>query len=260
MKVFDGWLGAETLDGPWTVQKESDELKKALADAKASGQVDFLPGGNPNDAKTLPSLKSGKVPVIFVATTPSELIVTEGEPQYVKIPGTELEYVKNTTGNMLRSTADQKLYLLLSGRWFRSASDAGPWEYVASDALPKDFATIPDDSEKENVKAAVAGTPQAKEALIANAIPQTAEVKIQETKIDPPKFDGEVKLAPVEGHVASVRRQHRDAHHPGERHVVVRGPGRRLVHGQGGGRAVVGRDVRAARDLHDPGDARRCTT
>jgi len=199
VKVFDGWLGADKLEGPWTVQKETSDLKQALADAKASGQVDFLPGGNPNDAKTLPSLKSGKVPVIFVATTPSELVVTEGEPQYVPIQGTALLYVKNTTGNMFRHTADQKLYLLLSGRWFRSASSDGPWEFVASDALPEDFAKIPDDSEKENVKAAVAGTPQAKEALIANVIPQTAEVKLKETKIDPPKFDGEVKLAPVEG-------------------------------------------------------------
>ena len=200
MKVFDGWLTAEALEGPWKVlKKESSDLKQALADAKASGQVDFLPGGNPNDAVTLPSLKSGKVPAIFVATTPSELVVTEGEPSYVPIPGTELEYVKNTTGNMFRHTADQKLYLLISGRWFRAAASDGPWEYVASDALPKDFAKIPDDSEKENVKAAVAGTPQAKEALIANAIPQTAEVKIQATKIDPPKFDGEVKLAPIEG-------------------------------------------------------------
>ncbi len=199
VKVFDGWLGADKLEGPWTVQKETSDLKKAQADAKAAGQVDFLPGGNPNDAKTLPSLKSGKVPVIFVATSPSELIVTEGEPEYVPIPGTELAYVKNTTGNMFRHAPDQKLYLLLSGRWFRSSTSASPWEHVASDALPRDFAKIPDDSEKENVKAAIAGTPQAKEALIANAIPQTAEVKIKETKIDPPKFDGEVKLQPVEG-------------------------------------------------------------
>ena len=103
VKVFDGWLGADTLEGPWKVQKETGDLKKALADAKASGQVDFLPGGNPNDAITLPSLKSGKVPLIFVATTPSELLVTEGEPEYVPIPGTALEYVKNTTGNMFRT-------------------------------------------------------------------------------------------------------------------------------------------------------------
>jgi hypothetical protein len=200
LKVFDGWLTAETLDGPWKVlKKDSDDLKKALADAKASGQVDFLPGGNPNDAKTLPSLKSGKVPAIFVATSPSELIVTEGEPQYAPIEGTALSYVKNTTGNLFRHGGDQKLYLLIAGRWFRAASPDGPWEFVASDALPADFAKVPDDSEKENVKAAVAGTPQAKEALIANAIPQTAEVRVKDTKIDPPKFDGEVKLAPIEG-------------------------------------------------------------
>jgi len=199
LKVFDGWLGAETLTGPWQVAKETKELKKALADAKASGQVDFLPGGNPNDAITLPSLKSGKVPVIFVATEPSELVVTEGEPKYLAIPGTKLSYVENTTGNMFRDGADQQLYLLVSGRWFRAAAQAGPWRFVASDQLPADFAKIPDDSPKENVKAAVRGTPQSKEALIANAIPQTAEVKVKETRIDPPKFDGEVKLAAIEG-------------------------------------------------------------
>jgi hypothetical protein len=201
IKVFDGWLEAKGLDATeWEVVKKADkDLEKALADAKASGQVDFLPGGNPNDAKTLPTLKSGKVPRIVVVTSPSELIVTEGEPKFAALPPTKLEYVDNTTGNVLRDTSDQKLYVLVSGRFFRAPSFDGPWEYVASDALPKDFAAIPDDSPKENVKAAVAGTPQAKEALIANAIPQTAEVKISQTKIDPPKFDGEVKLAPIEG-------------------------------------------------------------
>jgi hypothetical protein len=200
IKVFDGWLEAKSLDGEWdVVKKAGKDLDKALADAKASGQVDFLPGGNPNDVKTLPTLKSGKVPRIVVATSPTELIVTEGEARYAAIPGTKLEYVENTTGNVFRDTSDQKAYVLLSGRFFRAASLEGPWEFVASDALPGDFAKIPDDSPKENVKAAVAGTPQAREALIANAIPQTAEVKVKSAKIDPPKFDGEVKLAPIEG-------------------------------------------------------------
>ena len=88
VKVFDGWLTAETLEGPWKVlKKESSDLKQALADAKASGQVDFLPGGNPNDAVTLPSLKSGKVPVIFVATTPSELDRHRGRAELRPDPG-----------------------------------------------------------------------------------------------------------------------------------------------------------------------------
>jgi hypothetical protein len=200
LRVFDGWLTAEKLGESWDVlEKDSDDLRKALADAKAAGQVDFLLGGNPNDAKTLPSLKQGRLPAIFVATAPTELIVTEGEPDYVPLEGTQLLYVKNTTGNIFRHVQDQKTYVLVSGRWFRAAEAEGPWEFVASDALPEDFAKIPDDSPKENVKASVAGTQQAKEALIANAIPQTAEVKLKETRIDPPKFDGEVKLAPIEG-------------------------------------------------------------
>ena len=199
LRVFDGWLEAPALGGPWTLAKmTSNDLKKALEDAKASGQVDLLPGGNPEDKKTLPSLKS-TVPVIYVATAPTELIVTEGEPNYVPIEGTNLVYAKNTTGNTFKYLGDQKTYVLVSGRWFRSASMDGPWENVPNDALPEDFAKIPDDSPKENVKASVAGTPQAKEALITNAIPQTAEVKVAETKMDPPKFDGDPKLAPLEG-------------------------------------------------------------
>jgi hypothetical protein len=201
VRLFDGWMTAKSLEGPWTVEKKPPkELQAALADAKASGQVDLLLGGNPNDPKTLPSLKQeGRWPVILVGTTPSELIVIESGPNFVAIPGTGLSYVQNTTGNVFRLASDQKLYVLVSGRWFRATTFEGTWEYVANDALPEDFAKIPDDSDKENVKAAVAGTPQANEARIANAIPQVAEVKIGEAKIDPPKIDGEPKLAPVEG-------------------------------------------------------------
>jgi hypothetical protein len=202
LRVFDGWLEAPSLDGAWAVeQKPSKDLEKAREDAKQSGQVDFLLGGNPNDVKTLPSLKQkGRLPpTIVVATTPTELIVTEGEANYVPIEGTQLLFVKNTTGNVFRHLGDQKAYVLISGRWFRAASTEGPWDYVPSHGLPEDFAKIPDDSPKENVKASVAGTPQAKEALIANRIPQTAAVKVNEAKIDPPRYDSEPKLAPIDG-------------------------------------------------------------
>ena len=44
VKVFDGWLETKALDGEWeVVKKPSKDLEKALVDAKASGQVDFLP-------------------------------------------------------------------------------------------------------------------------------------------------------------------------------------------------------------------------
>jgi hypothetical protein len=154
LHVFDGWMKAKALEGPWEPElKPPKDLAAAETDAKASGQVDLLPGGNPSDPKTMPSLKQGRNPRIVIATAPTELIVTEGEPTYVPIEGTELQYVKNTTGNVFRHTSEQKVYLLVSGRWFRSATTEGPWEYVANDALPGDFAKIPDASEKENVKA-----------------------------------------------------------------------------------------------------------
>jgi hypothetical protein len=200
LHVFDGWMTAAALAGPWTVEKSpSAELDRAVADAKASGQVDLLPGGNPNDPKTLPSLKQGRSPAIVVATTATELIVTEGEPNYVPIEGTQLLYLQNTTGNVFRHLGDQNVYVLVSGRWFRAGSTAGPWEYVANDALPRDFTKIPDTSPKENVKAAVAGTPQAREALISNGIPQTAAVTIADAKIDAPRYDGQPRFEPISG-------------------------------------------------------------
>ncbi len=80
LHVFDGWMTAKDLAGPWKVEKkESKDLKAAEADAKASGQVDLLPGGNPSDAKTLPSLKQeGRVPRIVVATSPDGALRDRG--------------------------------------------------------------------------------------------------------------------------------------------------------------------------------------
>jgi hypothetical protein len=199
VKVFDGWLEAPSFDGPWVVEKKpGKDLDKAVKDAKASGQVDLVPGGNPEDPKTQPTLKRGTPPALLVVTSPTELVVTEGEPNFVPVKNTQLVYVDNTKGNIFKYLGDQKTYVLTSGRWFRAATTDGPWEFVESTALPKDFAQIPDDSAKENVKASVAGTPQAKEALIANSLPQTAAVKKAEAKIDPPKFDGEPRLEKID--------------------------------------------------------------
>ena len=69
------------------------------------------------------------------------------------------------------------MYELVTGRWFRADSPAGPWAFVPGKDLPPDFAKIPDQSPKENVKASVPGTPQAQEAVIANSLPETAAIK-----------------------------------------------------------------------------------
>jgi hypothetical protein len=201
LHVFDGWMEAPAISGPWTVcKKPGGDLEKAMKDAVAGGQVDLLEGqGDPDKEDAKPSLAKGPVPVIYVATGPMALVVTEGAPKFVPIPGTALLYAENTTGNIFKHTSEDKVYVLLSGRWFRSASMSGPWEFVSSGHLPQDFPNIPDDSPKENVKASIADTPQAKEAIIAASIPQTAVVNRKNAKLTPPQFDGEPQFKPVEG-------------------------------------------------------------
>ncbi len=201
LHLFDGWMEAGALSGPWHVcRKPPAALEEAKKDAIASGQVDLLEGkADPKRKIAPPSLAKGPVPVVYIATTPTELIVTEGAPKFVPIPGTALTYAENTTGHVFKHTQENKLYILISGRWFRSASAKGPWEFVPGGKLPPDFSNIPDDSPKENVKASIPGTPQALEAVIAAHIPQTATVSRKDAKLNPVRFDGDPQFKPLEG-------------------------------------------------------------
>ncbi len=198
LKVFDGWMTATSLHGPWSVAAQPPpDLDAVLNAAVESRQVDLLTGRS-DPEQAAPSLRTS-APTIHVATQPTELVVTDGEPKWTPIAGTQLLYAENTTGNLFQLVTDQKTYVLVSGRWFRAPGTSGPWEFIAANQLPKDFASIPDDSPKENVKASVAGTAQAQEAAIAATIPETAAIDRSTAKLSPPVFDGEPKLQPIDG-------------------------------------------------------------
>ncbi|WP_448108062.1 autotransporter [Pseudomonas azerbaijanoccidentalis] len=197
LHVFDGWMVANELNGPYApLPSPTAELEKAKKDAIQSRQVDLLTGqSDPKDK--IPTLAKPPIPQIHIATTPTELIVTDGAAQWQPIQGTQLLYVTNTTGHIFKEIGDQNSYVLISGRWFRASDMQGPWTFTPADKLPADFANIPDDSAKENVKASVAGTPQAKEAAIAASIPQTSAVKKSQLKMTAPQFDGEPQLKAI---------------------------------------------------------------
>ncbi len=199
LHLFDGYVQAPALGGPWTIaQTIPADVKKAEKEAVKAKQVDLLAGQENPQTKEKPSLKSTPVPTIYIASVPTELIIVQGPPQWTQIPATQLLYITNTASHVFKELTGQKTYVLISGRWFRSASLDGPWEYVAGGALPRDFGAIPDDSPKENVKASIAGTRQAEEAIIANAIPSTVKVDRQKAKMDPPpQYEGAPRLAPI---------------------------------------------------------------
>ncbi len=142
--------------------------------------------------------KPSVIPEIVVRTTPAELIVIDGEPQMAPIERTELLYIKNTESDVIFDIHSQSYFILLSGRWYVSSSLNGPWSYRSADMLPKDFARIPEGSEKDRVLASVAGTDAAREAMLDAMIPQTATVKRNEARIDV-SYDGNPRFVDIPG-------------------------------------------------------------
>src|SRR5215469_5415423 len=197
LRVKDWWLQAKKLEGPWEYAKKlPDDMKKAEEVIASQNRGKNPEGEKIQDKPTLTETgKKAEVPVVYVVFEPTELIETDGEPNYEAIPGTHLKYVSNTSGSIFQLGGEH--YILISGRWFKAVTLDGPWTFVMATDMPPDFAKIPKDNPKASVLASVPGTPQAKEALIANAIPQTATITRSEAKLLV-EYDGEAKFAPVE--------------------------------------------------------------
>jgi hypothetical protein len=205
LHLMDGWMETDEdqIEGTWKyVGGVPGSVKDTAEQIAKTGGADLLTGAAPDsDPKTRPSLKQAvknkTAPLVFVREAPTELIVTKGVPQFTAIPGTPLTYASNTGSNLFFDQTDNFTYVLLSGRWFRARSLQGPWEYVAGKSLPPDFAKIPEDSPKANVLASIPGTPQAREALISNSIPQTATITRSEAKLSV-VYDGAPQFKPID--------------------------------------------------------------
>jgi hypothetical protein len=199
LRLMDGWMESDAPVGPWSVATHApSDLKKALAAAAETKQVDLLDGSGNKKPSLGEAAQRNALPVIYVSLNPAELLQTQGDPQLAPIHGTQLFYVTNSENDIFIDTTTQDRYVLVSGRWFRARSMRGPWEYVSGDRLPADFTKIPPAHEKASVLASVPGTPQAKEALIANEIPQTATISRSAAKLTV-SYDGQPQFRPIEG-------------------------------------------------------------
>ena len=140
----------------------------------------------------------GPPPRVVVATEPTELISSNGKPEFTPLSGTDLLYMSNTDSDVLMDIKKQEYYVLLSGRWFMSKKMEGPWKYIPGDNLPADLAKIPEESEMGTVLYAVPGTEVAKEAVLDAQIPQTATVDRKKATLTV-EYDGEPKFEIIEG-------------------------------------------------------------
>lgn len=163
----DFWYQSSSALGPWI-----------LTDYPPADLVAMMPKDD-NAAKEV-SLTS---PEIVTTIKSTELVVSSGKPEWTSLVGGKLLYVKNTETPWLRELASGDLYLLLSGRWFKSKSEQGPWAFVRADKLPKSFQDIPPESEIGGLRSSVAGTEEAEQAVLDAQIPQTAAIKRDEAKL-----------------------------------------------------------------------------
>jgi nucleotide-binding universal stress UspA family protein len=146
--------------------------------------------------------KNGKAPVydVVVSTVTAELIQSAGSPDMQPVAATALRYAANSNDAILMDTITKQYYVLLAGRWYRSDSltENGQWQYVAADRLPRDFSRIPDSSPVADVLPSVAGTQQAKDAMMDAQVPQLEKIdrRAATTKV---AYDGEPEFESIQG-------------------------------------------------------------
>jgi hypothetical protein len=185
----DIWLKASDPKGPFGPAGDLPDSFKQLPDndnwkaVKAS-----LPGKK---------VQADKAPTAFVSFQPAELILLQGEPNYVPVPGTALLlWVSDTESDVFRMGKTGLVYYLVAGRWFSAPDFTGPWTF-ATTSLPPDFKKIPPDHPRSRVLASVPGTDQAIEGVLLAEVPHTASVS-KSLKAPTVTYQGAPEFKPIE--------------------------------------------------------------
>lgn len=183
------WMYASSVDGPY---RAAPAAPPAIAAVGTSNEEDR------EDAAAEPA-EAGPAPKIVVAHEPTELLVFDGEPVWEPLVGDDLLYAANTASAVFSYRPDKQVYVLLSGRWYRSGSlEGGKWEFVEPDDLPSCFEEIPEDSEMGGVLAHVTGTELANEAILDALIPETKAIRRDTAQCDV-DYDGAPRFESVPG-------------------------------------------------------------
>ena len=203
--IFDGrqfwlnvargaWYRADAATGPYRFEANPPAAIDAMVQPEQGADE---ASGSPGEDPEARPITAATAPEIVVVTEPSELVVTDGPAAFVPLVD-DLLVLQNSDDDLFLDVASQQYYIVLSGRWYRSRSLGGPWEYQAADELPPSFARIPENSEQAGSRVYVAGTPEAEEAVLDAQVPQTAAVQRGTADIEI-AYDGDPEFAQVDG-------------------------------------------------------------
>ena len=182
------WFKSTSLTGAWSSAGKLPDSFSKLPDDE--NWKDVRANLHDTPIKRLPS--------VLVTTDPAELILLDGEPNYIPVPGTQLLWVSNTESDLFRLGKDGAFYYLVAGRWFKAPDLYGPWTF-ATPELPEEFKQISVEHPRSRVLASVPGTQQAAEAVLLAQVPQIARVNKKDLTAPEVNYNGEPEYEVIQG-------------------------------------------------------------
>jgi hypothetical protein len=140
------WFQAAKLDGKWesALKKLPDDFKN-IPDSHPKDHLRAAVAGT-DDAEA--ALLMASIPKkATVQRTTTVKVTYEGEPKFVLIKGTNVEYAVNTSYDVFKVKGT--FYCCHKGVWFTAASPTGTWAVAIE--IPKDIYDIPSSSPKHHV-------------------------------------------------------------------------------------------------------------
>ena len=112
------WYASTQVMGPWQFTQSGPSNVQTLAPIEEEQAAREEAAAAMEEVGEEVDPGSPSPPAIVVATEPTELIVTEGAPDYKPV-GSELLYISNTESDVLMEIATQRHFVLLSGTMVR---------------------------------------------------------------------------------------------------------------------------------------------
>ena len=188
----DVWYRADKATGPYRFEAHPPADIAAMVNAVEVADVADAAVEAPGEPIT-----AANAPEIVVSVEPAELLVTEGPAAFVPLVD-DLLVLQNSDDDVFMHVSSQDFYIVLAGRWYHASTLNGPWAYQPADDLPSAFANIPRDSDQADSRVYVAGTQEARDAVLDAQVPQTTAVARGEADIEV-EYDGVPVYQPVDG-------------------------------------------------------------
>jgi hypothetical protein len=146
--VAGRWFSSPDFAGPWTFATASlpPDFRRIPLEHERSRVLASVPG----TAQAAEAVLLAQVPQtarVNVKELPSPDVRYEGEPKFLVIQGTSLQYAVNTDMDIIK--VGDLYYMCFQGVWFMSMTPAGPWTVTSH--VPAEIYTIPVSSPVHNV-------------------------------------------------------------------------------------------------------------